>query len=159
MAEAAVTQSASRNLKPTIHQLVISRFMYKTPPNVRLTTPQYAAADTRRQSIGMAIFFRLRGNFQRVILLPSPDGKGRTMTDENRISNAGPNSPANDNEPTDNIQSALPNPAMKARTDALILVLARLLGRQIAREEFERRLGQIANDNDPASRARPEQEE
>ncbi|BCK76659.1 hypothetical protein AA0242T_2935 [Acetobacter aceti NRIC 0242] len=81
------------------------------------------------------------------------------MTDENRISNAGPNSPANDNEPTDNIQSALPNPAMKARTDALILVLARLLGRQIAREEFERRLGQIANDNDPASRARPEQEE
>ncbi|CAI9122390.1 hypothetical protein [Brytella acorum] len=83
------------------------------------------------------------------------------MTDENRISNAGPNSPANDNEPTGNIQSALPDPAMKARTDALILVLARLLGRQIAREEFERRLGQIANDNDndPASRARPEQEE
>ena len=81
------------------------------------------------------------------------------MTDENRISNGRPNSPANDNKPTDNIQSALPDPAMKARTDALILVLARLLGRQIAREEFERRLDQIANDNDPARGARPEQEE
>jgi hypothetical protein len=66
------------------------------------------------------------------MLLSSPDGKGRTMTDENRISNAGPNSPANDNEPTGNIQSAL-DPAAKARTDALILVLARLLGRQISR--------------------------
>lgn len=81
------------------------------------------------------------------------------MTDENRISNAGPNSPANDNKPTHNIQSALPDPVMKARTDALILVLARLLGRQIAREEFERRLDQIANDNDPASKVRPEREE
>lgn len=81
------------------------------------------------------------------------------MTDENRISNAGPNSSANDNKPTGNIQSALPDPAMKARTDTLILILARLLGRQIAREEFERRLEQIANDNDPASGARPEQEE
>ncbi|NHO33663.1 hypothetical protein GOB85_14250 [Acetobacter sp. LMG 1636] len=97
----------------------------------------------------MAQFFQLRGDFQRVILLSSPDGKGRTMTDENRISNAGPKSPANDNKPTDTVQSAPPDPAMKARTDALILVLARLLGRQIAREEFERRLYNIANDNFP----------
>ncbi|WP_342629686.1 hypothetical protein AAC691_08345 [Nguyenibacter vanlangensis] len=81
------------------------------------------------------------------------------MTDENRISNAGPNSPVNDNEPGSNIQSIPPNPAMKARTDALILVLARLLGRQIAREEFERRLEQIANDNDPADTAASEHEE
>ncbi|EFG85399.1 hypothetical protein F1645_13765 [Novacetimonas hansenii] len=81
------------------------------------------------------------------------------MTDENRISNAGPNSPANDNKPSSNIQSALPDPVMKARTDALILILARMLGRQIAREEFERRLGQIANDNAPPRGARPEQEE
>ncbi|MCP1196098.1 hypothetical protein NKW84_09535 [Acetobacter senegalensis] len=81
------------------------------------------------------------------------------MTDENRISNAGPNSPANDNKPTDKIQSASPDPAMKARTDALILALAHLLGRQIAREEFKRRLDQIANDNDPVRGARPEQEE
>ncbi|MBL7237843.1 hypothetical protein IFJ82_01720 [Novacetimonas hansenii] len=81
------------------------------------------------------------------------------MTDENRISNAGPNSPANDNKPTSNIQSAPPDPAMKARTDALILVLARLLGRQIAREEFERWLGEIANDNNPATEAGPEREE
>jgi hypothetical protein len=36
----------------------------------------------------------------------------------------------------------------QSRTDALILVLARLLGRQIAREKFERRLGQITNDNE-----------
>ncbi|CAI9122134.1 hypothetical protein [Brytella acorum] len=73
------------------------------------------------------------------------------MTDENRISNAGPKSPANDNKPTDTVQSALPDPAMKARTDALILILARLLGRQIAREEFERRIGQIDAANDNAS--------
>jgi hypothetical protein len=93
-------------------------------------TPDYAPVQqlTHRQSIGMARFFRLHSVFQRVMLLSSPDGKGRTMTDENRISNAGPNSPANDNEPTGNIQSALPDPAAKARTDALILVLARLLG-------------------------------
>jgi len=97
----------------------------------------------------MARFFRLHSVFQRVMLLSSPDGKGSTMTDENRISNAGPKFPANDNKPTDTVQSALPDPAMKARTDALILVLARLLGRQIAREEFERRLYNIANDNFP----------
>jgi len=107
----------------------------------------------------MARFFRLRDIFQHVMLLSSPDGKGRPMTDENRLSNAGPNSPANDNKPTGNIQSAPPNPAMKARTEALILVLARLLGRQIAREEFARRLDKIANDNDPARGARPKQEE
>ena len=83
------------------------------------------------------------------------------MTDENRISNAGPKSPANDNKPTSNIQSVLPDPPMKARTDALILVLARLLGRQIAREEFERRLDQIdtANDNDPSDGSREEPDE
>ncbi|GBQ25684.1 hypothetical protein AA0472_1845 [Acetobacter estunensis NRIC 0472] len=81
------------------------------------------------------------------------------MTDENRISNAGPDSPANDNEPSSNIQSVLPDPTMKARTDALILVLARLLGRQIAREEFERRLEQIANDNDPVGTVASEHEE
>jgi hypothetical protein len=101
----------------------------------------------------------LRNIFQRVMLLSSPDGKGRPMTDENRLSNAGPNSPVNDNKPTDNIQSASPDPAMKARTDALILILARLLGRQIAREEFEQRLGQIANDNNASSGDTPGQEE
>jgi hypothetical protein len=68
-------------------------------------------------------FFRLRGVFQRVTVLPSPDGKGRTMTDESRISNAGPKSPATDNKPSDKIQADLPELALKARTDALIVVL------------------------------------
>lgn len=49
---------------------------------------------------------------------------------------------ANDNGPAD--------PVMKVRLDALVYVLARALGRQIAREEFERRLGEIANDNRPS---------
>jgi len=71
------------------------------------------------------------------------------MTDKGRISNPGPRSPANDNKSLVDGKAAVSDPVMKARTDALILVLARLLGRQIAREEFERRLGQIANDNEP----------
>ena len=65
------------------------------------------------------------------------------------MSDAGPRSPANDNKLPEGSKPAVPDPAMKARTDELILVLARMLGRQIAREEFERRLGQIANDNEP----------
>jgi hypothetical protein len=104
--------------------------------------------------------FSVAQRFQRVMLLSSPDGKGRTMTDENRISNAGPNSPANDNEPTGNIQSALDPAAEGAngRTDPRPGAPA---GTSRSHAEFERRLGQIANDNDndPASGARPEQEE
>ncbi len=52
-AEAAAAVSTNRAAEFIIHQLVISRFLNKTPPNVRLTTPQYAATDTGRQSIGI----------------------------------------------------------------------------------------------------------
>ncbi|GAA09847.1 hypothetical protein ATPR_2850 [Acetobacter tropicalis NBRC 101654] len=50
---------------------------------------------------------------------------------------------------------------MKARMDELVFILARMLGRQIAREEFERRLGDIdtANDNDPSGRSTASREE
>jgi uncharacterized membrane protein YdjX (TVP38/TMEM64 family) len=45
----------------------------------------------------------------------------------------------------------------------LIFVLARVLGRQIAREEFERRLDRIAsagaNDNEPPDGADPRREQ
>nr|WP_156475425.1 hypothetical protein [Gluconobacter thailandicus] len=81
------------------------------------------------------------------------------MTDKSRISNAGPQSPANDNKSPADGKTPVTDPVMKARTDALILVLARLLGRQIAREEFERRMMRIANDNElPPSEASPDQE-
>jgi hypothetical protein len=42
------------------------------------------------------------------------------------------------------------NGTAKARIDAAVLTIARLIGRQIAREEFERR---CANDNRPAPEA------
>ena len=69
----------------------------------------------------------------------------------------GPIAPANDNNPS----GTASDPAMKARMDELVFILARMLGRQIAREEFERRLGQIdtANDNDPSDRSREEPDE
>jgi len=87
----------------------------------------------------------------------SPDGKGRTMTDKDRRTKTGPIAPANDNNPSGTVS----DPAMKARMDELVFILARMLGRQIAREEFERRLGQMdaANDNDPSNRRTPSREE
>ncbi|MCH4023258.1 MAG: hypothetical protein LKE81_07890 [Acetobacter sp.] len=79
------------------------------------------------------------------------------MTDKDRRAKTGPNAPANDNNPS----GTASDPAIKARMDELVFILARMLGRQIAREEFQRRLGQIdtANDNDPSDRSREEPDE
>ncbi|MBO1360216.1 hypothetical protein J2D73_10465 [Acetobacter sacchari] len=79
------------------------------------------------------------------------------MTDKDRRTKTGPIAPANDNNPSGTVS----DPAMKARMDELVFIFARMLGRQIAREEFERRLGQIdaANDNDPSNRSIPNREE
>ncbi|WP_204366697.1 hypothetical protein, partial [Acidomonas methanolica] len=54
-AETAITtKSTNRAPELIIHQLVLPQFANKTPPHLRLTTPCYAATDTRRQSIGIA---------------------------------------------------------------------------------------------------------
>lgn len=37
------------------------------------------------------------------------------------------------------------------QVDKLVLDIARLIGRQLAREEFARRLAAVANDNEPLS--------
>ncbi|NHN86640.1 hypothetical protein GOB93_18695 [Acetobacter musti] len=79
------------------------------------------------------------------------------MTDKDRTATTGPIAPANDNNPSGNAS----DPAMKARMDELVFIVARMLGRQIAREEFERRLGEIdtANDNDPSNQSAASREE
>lgn len=46
------------------------------------------------------------------------------------------------------------NAEARRRIDAAVLTIARLIGRQIAREEFERRCA--ANDNGPAPEANEE---
>ena len=79
------------------------------------------------------------------------------MTGKDRRAKTGPIAPANDNNPS----GTASDPAMKARMDELAFTLARMLGRQIAREGFQRRLGQIdtANDNDPSDRRTASREE
>ena len=59
------------------------------------------------------------------------------MIDGSGVRNGGDGSSANDNG------------GAEARVDAAVTVLARLLGRQIAREQFERLCA--ANDNPPES--------
>lgn len=54
--------------------------------------------------------------------------------------------PANDNHPPDG-QGAGQAADASARVDAVVLTIARLIGRQIAREHFEAL--QAANDNQP----------
>lgn len=54
--------------------------------------------------------------------------------------------PANDNRPP-NGKDAGRNPDASARVDAVVLTIARLIGRQIAREHFEGL--HAANDNKP----------
>ena len=66
------------------------------------------------------------------------------IEDENSTPEPGPGDAANDHA------------AAQARAKAALLTIARLIGRQIAREEFERRLA--ANDNRPAPKADEDQE-
>src|SRR5437870_3499637 len=44
-------------------------------------------------------------------------------------------------------QAGDPSPEVQARIEAAVLKIARLIGRQIAREEFQKRLAQAATDN------------
>ena len=60
--------------------------------------------------------------------------------------------PANDNRPTDG-QEAGNEADASERLDAVVLTIARLIGRQIARDHFEAL--QAANDNVPPTRDEP----
>ena len=66
------------------------------------------------------------------------------MADDDRRS--GRRQPANDNRPPDG-QEAVDNADASERVDKVVLTIARLIGRQIAREHFEAL--QAANDNQP----------
>ena len=68
-------------------------------------------------------------------------GKGRDHADPRRAA-------ANDNPGSVSPGSGPGQAGAEARIDAAVMTLARLLGRQIAREEFER--SRAANDNAPA---------
>jgi hypothetical protein len=61
--------------------------------------------------------------------------------------------PANDNRPPDG-QDAGHEADASERVDAVVLTIARLIGRQIAREHFEAL--QAANDNQPPDTEKPE---
>lgn len=65
------------------------------------------------------------------------------MADDDRRSGRG--EPANDNRPPDDV--AVDNADASERVDAVVLTIARLIGRQIAREQFEAL--RVANDNQP----------
>ena len=68
------------------------------------------------------------------------------IEDEDSTPEPGPSDAANDDA----------HAAAEARAKAALLTIARLIGRQIAREEFERRLA--ANDNRPAPKDDEDQE-
>lgn len=63
-----------------------------------------------------------------------------------RRDEGGKQKPANDNRPPDG-QDAGHEADASARVDAMVLTIARLIGRQMAREHFEAL--QAANDNKP----------
>lgn len=73
-----------------------------------------------------------------------------------RSDNGGKQRPANDNHPP-NGKGAARGADASARVDAVVLTVARLMGRQIAREHFEAL--QAANDNAPPTREGPERED
>ncbi|AYW42078.1 hypothetical protein DL351_22515 [Pseudomonas aeruginosa] len=57
--------------------------------------------------------------------------------------------PANDNRPPDG-QDAMKGADASERLDAVVLTIARLIGRRMAREDFENAM-RAANDNAPKS--------
>ena len=69
------------------------------------------------------------------------------MADDDRCSGRG--QPANDNRPPDG-QGAVDNAGASERVDKVVLTIARLIGRRMAREHFEAL--QAANDNTPYDR-------
>lgn len=74
------------------------------------------------------------------------------MTSDNE-GDHGKQRPANDNHPP-NGKGAARGADASARVDAVVLTIARLIGRQIAREHFEAL--QAANDNAPPTREGPD---
>lgn len=70
-----------------------------------------------------------------------------------RSDNGGNRRPANDNHPP-NGQDTESEADVSERVDAVVLTIARLIGRQIAREHFEAL--QAANDNAPPTRDEPD---
>lgn len=64
------------------------------------------------------------------------------IEDEDRVADDARPPRANDND----------NGDVRVRIDAAVLTIARLIGRQMAREAFERR--EAANDNDPPKRCK-----
>lgn len=73
---------------------------------------------------------------------------------EDRSDHAGAGKrPANDNDPSGQSRNdggtVLPNPETLRRIDTVVLQLARLIGRRMAREDFAARIAAAANDNDP----------
>ncbi|OWJ76631.1 hypothetical protein CDV52_17805 [Haematobacter missouriensis] len=70
------------------------------------------------------------------------------MTSE-REDEGGEQRPANDNRPPDG-QDVGSEADVSERVDAVVLTIARLIGRQIAREQFNAL--QAANDNQPPTR-------
>ena len=73
-----------------------------------------------------------------------------------RSTNGGKRRPANDNRPPDG-QDAGHEADASERVDKVVLTIARLIGRQIAREHFEAL--QAANDNQPPKRQTGVQED
>jgi len=73
-----------------------------------------------------------------------------------RSDNGGKSRPANDNHVPDG-QDAGHEADASERLDKVVLTIARLIGRQIAREHFEAL--QAANDNAPPTRGRPDGED
>ncbi|MEF2546395.1 hypothetical protein VQ045_04395 [Aurantimonas sp. E1-2-R+4] len=68
------------------------------------------------------------------------------MADDDRCSGRG--KPANDNRPTDGQEAGHEALDASERLDAAVLSIARLIGRQIAREDHEKAM-RAANDNRP----------
>ncbi len=66
-----------------------------------------------------------------------------------RGDNGGKQKPANDNRPPDG-QDAGRGADASERLDAVVLSIARLIGRRMAREDFEKAM-RAANDNDAPS--------
>ncbi|MEQ1408971.1 hypothetical protein [Rhizobium sp. YS-1r] len=76
------------------------------------------------------------------------------MVDDGKLNNG--EGPANDNRPPDGQESGGKADASE-RLDAVVLSIARLVGRQMAREDFAARTA--ANDNRAANADRPESAE
>lgn len=76
------------------------------------------------------------------------------MASSDRTDDGGKQQPANDNRPPDG-QDAGREADASERLDAVVLSIARLIGRRMAREDFEKAM-RAANDNVPKPGDEPE---